>query len=78
MFKEKNVLKAKVKGLKNEACINKLNAAILKVPTTISTKINRRTGKTKIFVENSKTIDLKLVSDAINNAGYSSKKIRNY
>lgn len=78
MVGKNNVLKAKVKGLKNEACINKLNAAILKVPTTISTKINRRTGKTKIFVENSKTIDLSLIYDAINNAGYSSKKIRNY
>ena len=78
MFKEKNVLKAKVKGLKDQTCVSKLNEAILKVPTTINTKINRRTGKTKIFVENSKTIDLSLIYDAINNAGYSSKKIRNY
>jgi len=78
MFDKKSFLKAKLKGLKDESCVNKLNEAILKVPTTISTKINKRTGKTIVFVENSKTIDLSLVHDAINNAGYRCVKIRNY
>jgi len=39
MFKEKNVLKAKVKGLKDQTCVSKLNEAILKVPATINLKL---------------------------------------
>ncbi len=76
MFR-KNMLKAKVLGMKDETSVEKLNAAILKVPTTKEVKVNLRTNTVKIKVDDSQTIDISLVYDAINSTGLICKTIKN-
>jgi len=77
-MKNDNILKAKVYGLKDTESVNKLKKAILAVSSTKEVKAKSRRTKVMIEVENSKTIDLAIVYDAINNAGFTCKKLSNY